>query len=224
MERVKVCTLSQSGFVGMVLLFLLLTFVFARHAHAQPGDCPGYGTGYGMMGYGGPGMMGGGYGMGPGMMGGGGGGGWGMGPGMMGPGGGYGPGMMGGGYGAGPGMMGGNGYGPLAALNLTGDQREKIAKINSDQRKRQWDTMGKLIDEQEQLNELYASDNPDTKKIGAVYGNIAKLQQQMAEARLDGWNRVQGVLTKEQKDQLNQWRRGGAGPGSGGPGPGRMMR
>ena len=80
-----------------------------------------------------------GYGMGPGMMGGYGGGygpGYGMGPGMMG---GYGP-----GYGMGSGMMGGcGGYG-YNALNLTDAQRDKIAKIQQETQRSQWEVMSKM--------------------------------------------------------------------------------
>lgn len=198
-------------------LLVLLSLGFAGRVAADP-ECPGYGAGPGpgAMGYGG--MMGGGYG--PGM----------SGPGMMGGGYGMGQGMMGGGAGMGPGMMGFTGGGPgmtdgpFASLDLTNEQRDKLAKIRSDQRKRQWDTMGKMMDEQERLNELYATDTPDPKQVGAVYGNIGKLQQQMAESRAEAWNRMQSVLTPEQKEQFKQSRRGGPpsrGPGPGGPlGPG----
>ncbi|MBI3056139.1 MAG: hypothetical protein HYY77_19175, partial [Betaproteobacteria bacterium] len=75
---------------------------------------------------------------------------YGMGPGMMG--GMMGAGMMGGhgaGYGMGPGMMGG--YGPEADLNLTAEQRGKIAKIRDDARRKQWDLMGKMHDERSQM-------------------------------------------------------------------------
>ena len=57
---------------------------------------------------------------------------------------GMGPGMMGGGYGAGygmgPGMMG---YGWRADLNLTSEQRGKIAKIENDVRRKHWELMGR---------------------------------------------------------------------------------
>jgi len=111
---------------------------FAQSGTDYPPMMGGYGPGYGM----GPGMMGGygpgygrgygpGYGMGPGMMGG-----YGMGPGMMG---GYGP-----GYGMGPGMMGGcGGYG-YNALNLTDAQRDKIAKIQQETQRSQWEVMSKM--------------------------------------------------------------------------------
>ncbi len=81
-----------------------------------PGMMGGYGQGYGP-----------GYGMGPGMMGGM------MGPGMMG-------GMMGGfGQGMGPGMMWGYG-----ALDLTDEQRARIAEIQQDVSRKQWELMGKV--------------------------------------------------------------------------------
>jgi len=152
----------------------------------------------------GPGMMGGygGYGMGPGMMGGGYGG-------MMGPG------MIGGGYGH-MGMMGGYGMG---MLDLTADQQAKINKIFDDKRKQHWAIMGKMMEEQNKLRDLSNVDKPDPKKIGAVYAEIAKLQQQMIESHVQATNQMQDILTKEQRDQLRQWHRGGRGTGEGPRGP-----
>lgn len=174
--------------------------------------------GPGMGGMMGPGM---GMGMGGGM----------MGPGMMGPGMGMGPGMMGGmGMGWGPGM--GMGMGPLAMLDLTDDQRKQIARIQEDVRKRHWNTLGKIHEEQARLGELYAAEKPDAKQIGQAYGSIAKLQQEIVEASVQAQNQILDVLTKEQREQLAQWRRGmargymggrGYGPGRG-MGPGMMYR
>ena len=170
------------------------------------GYCPYQDMGPGMMGggYGHMGMMGGGYGgmMGPGMMGGGYGG-------MMGPG------MMGGGYGH-MGMMGGYGMG---MLDLTADQQAKINKIFDDKRKQHWAIMGKMMEEQNKLRDLSNVDKPDPKKIGAVYAEIAKLQQQMIESHVQATNQMQDILTKEQRDQLRQWHRGGRGTGEGPRGP-----
>lgn len=164
--------------------------------YMQPGRM-GYGGGMGMMGGGMMDMM----------MGGGPGGGMGM-MGMGGPG----MGMMGGG------MMGG-GMGPVWMLDLSDEQRGKIEKIHDDLRRKNWDTYGKIMDEQSRLRDLYSGETVDAKKVGAVYGGISKLQQQVIEAGVEAHNRVQAVLTKEQKEQLRQWRRGGMG-GRGMMGPG----
>lgn len=175
----------------------------------QPGQM-GYG-GYGMGPGGGMGMMGGGPGGGMGMMGGGG---------MMGGMGMGGPGM---------GMMGG--MGPVWMLDLSDEQRGKIEKIQDDTRRKNWDTYGKIMDEQAKLRDLYSGETVDPKKVGAVYAGIAKLQQQVIESSVEAHNRVQAVLTKEQKEQLKQWSRGGMGGrgmmgpgGRGGYGPGNMQR
>ena len=203
-----------SKLVGMTFAAALVAT--AATAWAQDADeYGGYGP-YGM----GPGMMWGGGGYGPGMMGGYGG--YGMGPGMMGGyGGGYGmgPGMMGGGYGGygmGPGMMG---YGALNGLDLSDEQRSKIDKIFDAERKQHWAIMGQMMEEQSKLRDLYSIDEPDPKKVGAVYGQIAKMRQQMLETHVQASNQVQQVLTKEQRDQLRQWNRGGWGPR--GPAAGR---
>lgn len=203
---------------------------------------PGYGMGPGMMGGYGPGygMMGGygGYGMGPGMMGG-----YGSGYGMMGGYGGYGmgPGMMGGGYGMGPGMMGMMGpgmmmgYGGFYGLDLSDAQRAKINKILDGERRQHWAVMGGMMDAQSKLRDLYDATPLDPKKIGAVYGEIAKMQQQLIVSQVEAQNRIWNILTKEQREELRHWNRGewgwgprgsAVGPGPRGPGngPGGMMR
>ena len=141
--------------------------------------------GYGMMG---PGMMGGGYGQG--MMGG-----YGMGHGMMG---GYGHGA-----GMGPGMMmGGYGMGPLSQLNLTKEQQEKISRIQNDARKKNWDTMGKMMDEQYKLRELYSADKRDTQAISNQYNKVSELHRQIMENSLDTQSKIEALLTKEQKEKI----------------------
>jgi Spy/CpxP family protein refolding chaperone len=176
-------------------VFCMATPVLAEDAD----DAPPYGHGWM-----GPGMMGG-YGHGYGMMGG-----QGMGPGMM------------GGYGGGHDMMGGYGIGPYAMLNLSDDQRSKINKIHDAERKQHWAIMGKMMDKQNAQRDLLAQSEPDPKKVGAVYAEIAKLRQQMLETHVQANNDMQKVLTKEQREQMQQWRRGMWG-GQGGAGSRGMM-
>ena len=136
------------------------------------------------------------YGMGPGMMGGYGSGygsGHGMGPGMMG---------YGSGYGMGPGMM--DGYASRADLNLTAEQRSKIAKIQNDVRRKHWDLMGKMQDEQAQMNEQYYSDQRDDAPLSKSYRNMSELRQQMFDLSLSARRQIDAVLTQEQRDKLKR--------------------
>jgi len=119
----------------------------------------------------------------------------------------------------GPGMM--MGYGALYGLDLSDEQRAKIDKIFDAERKQHWGIMGQMLEEQNKLRDLYNADEPDPKKVGAVYGQIAKLRQQMLETHVQASNQMQQVLTKEQRDQLRQWNRGGWGWGPRGPAGGR---
>ena len=174
----------------------------------EPDDVEGYRQ-WGM----GPGMMGGygRWGMGPGMTGGYGG--WGTGPGMMGGYGrwGMGPGVMGGygGWGMGLGMLRGYGMGPLWNLDLSGDQRAKIEKIADDLRRKHWAIMGQVMEEESKLRDLYATEQPDPKKVGEAYARIAKLRQEMLEAHVKANNDAEALLTKDQRAQLARWQRGG---------------
>jgi len=161
--------------------------------HMAPGMMGGYGPGYGM----GPGMMGGygpGYGMGPGMMGGYGPG-YGMGPGMMG---GYSPGMMGG-------MMG-PGYGVLGQLNLTPEQWDKVNAIYQQLAKKQWELTGKIREDAFKLRELMMSEKRDRTAINNQYKKLQDVRQQRFQAQIDAQDKVDGVLTGEQKEQLRRFR------------------
>lgn len=155
----------------------------------SPRGAYGYGMGPGMMG-GGSGMMGG-YGMGHGMMGG-----YGMGPGMMG---GYGM-----GHGMGHGMMGGFGSG--VDLNLSAEQRSKIARIQEDVRRKHWDMMGKMQEEQLQMNEQYSSDTRDDAMLSKNHRKMLDLRQQMFDLSLSAQRQIDAVLTKEQHDKLKRGR------------------
>jgi len=127
--------------------------------------------------------------------------------------GGYGYGMMGGGYGSrggmmgdgyGPGMMMGGGgcYGIERTLNLTPDQQKTISKIREDKRKSHWEIMGKMHEEQYKLRDLYNADKTDAKAISAQYKKIQGMQQQMMESGLETHNKIQDLLTNEQKEKL----------------------
>ena len=127
----------------------------------------------------------------------------------------YGPGYgmgYGMGYSMGPGMMYGNGRGYGAgsgfALDLTDEQRAKIDKIQQDTASKQWDLMAKLQDEQVRLNQLYYSDKRDSAAVSKSFQTISGLRQQMFDNSLAARKQMDGVLTKEQREQL---RSGGFG-------------
>lgn len=147
-----------------------------------------YGHGYGMMG-----GYGSGYGQGSG---------YNMGPGMMG---GYGRGYgQGSDYGMGPGMMGD--YGPQSNLNLSAEQRGKIAKIQDDARRKQWELMGKMQDEQAHMNEEYYSDKRDDDRLSKDYRKMSELRHQMFDLSLSTQKQTDAVLTTEQHGK--SWRNG----------------
>ncbi len=109
----------------------------------------------------------------------------------------------GGGMMMGPGMMGGV-YGEL---DLSKEQRDQIAKIRSETRRKHWELMGKMHDEQDKLAAQLAADTPDSAAIGKQYQRIQELQRQMLESSIDARNRMQAVLTEEQKGKLRELRR-----------------
>jgi Spy/CpxP family protein refolding chaperone len=138
-----------------------------------------------------------------------------MGPGMMGgygPGYGMGPGMMGGygpGYGMGPGMMG---WGNYRGLNLSEDQKSKITQIQKEVRTKQWAVMGEMMDAQDKLQELYDTDKQDSAAINKQYKVIEDLRRRMVDNSVDAHNRINSILTKEQREKAREWGGRGYGP------------
>ncbi len=206
MNRKTITALTLVGFVALGLGGLPLISQAQDDDHMaghgvtskKQGQAPGYGMGHGVTGkkqgqapgYG----MGHGYSRGYGM---GGSGMMGMGGGMMG-----GHGIMG----SGMGMMGGMDMSAIRMLDLTDQQRARINKIQDSLRKKNWNTMGKIMDEKAKLRDLYAADKRDPKRIGAVYGRIFDLKRRMIEAAITAKNEQEAILTKQQRKQLKQWR------------------
>lgn len=114
----------------------------------------------------------------------------------------------------GPGMMWG--YGPggawgLGALNLTDAQRARIADIQRETSRKQWELMGRVHEQQYQLQEQYASGPLDDDAARKAYAAMADAHKQMFDIQLDARKKIDAVLTKEQREQLRE------GPGWGVP-------
>lgn len=147
-----------------------------------PGMMEGYGRGYGM-GPGGPG------GWGPGMM---------MGPGMMGHG------MMGHGFMGGP-MMGAGGGRALWSLDLDESQRKEVLKLQDEQRRKHWELMGRMHDEMAKLRDAWLTEGKrDRAALSAAHKQMGELRQQAFEASLDAADRLDQILTAEQREQLRR--------------------
>ena len=162
-------------------------------AYAQGPGGPGKGSGYGPgAGYGSGQGYGYGYGPGPG-----------YGSGMMGdwggPGWGYGP------RGGGPGYGAGQGGGAIWALNLSDEQREKVLRVQEENRRKNWDTMGQLRSEQFKLRQMLYTDKLDANAIAEQQKKVDDLRRQMFKSRIEAHNQIAALLTKEQQQQFRQF-------------------
>lgn len=119
----------------------------------------------------------------------------GMGPGMMGPG------MMG------PGTMGG--YGD-PGIDLSDEQRAKIADIRREAARKQWELMGRLHEQQFHMHDFFGPGKVDESAARKAYDQMAAAHKQMFETTLEARQRVNAVLTDEQRKQLERAGRGSA--------------
>ncbi len=109
----------------------------------------------------------------------------------------------------GPGMMG---WGNFRELNLSQDQKTKITQIRHEMRTKQWSVMGEMMDAQDKLQELYEADKQDSAAINKQYKVIEDLRSQMVDNSVDAHNRINSILTKEQRGKAREWDGHGYGP------------
>ena len=105
----------------------------------------------------------------------------------------------------GPGIMG---MQMFAALDLTDQQRAKIARIFEDARRKNWDAMGKVMDERATLRDLYNAPTHDAAAIGRQTVKIAELRRPIIETMVVAHDQVEALLTTEQKARLRSFHRG----------------
>ena len=129
-----------------------------------------------------------------------------MGPGMMGPGTTMGPGMMGPGTMhhemMGSGMMrSGPGFGrnALRALNLSDEQRDRIARIMEETRRASWNVLGELMSERFALRDLYRADKMNIDAVLEQQRKVDDLNRQLLKTRLEAHGRIQAMLSPEQQ-------------------------
>lgn len=116
----------------------------------------------------------------------------------------------------GMGMMGSSPM--MGGMGLSSEQQTQVQRVHRDLRRQNWENMGRLMEAQEDLQELLAADSPDASAIGEAYARIAELKRPMIEARIKAMNEVRGLLTDEQREQMR------SGPhGMGERRPGGMM-
>ena len=127
----------------------------------------------------------------------------------------------------------------LEQLNLTGSQKAKVEKLQSEHFKAISPLREKIFNKSFELRQLWLDANPDKNKISAAQRELRSLRDQMQDISMELRLNINNVLTPEQKEKLlnSGWGRGhgfgqrGAmrhhgeyGPGQGaGMGPGLGM-
>lgn len=105
-------------------------------------------------------------------------------------------------------MMGSPRMNEVMSLDLNDEQRSKINKLSDELKHNNWATKGLIMDESAKLRDLYAADKRDPSAIGKEYQKIFDLQRQMIEATITTQNRIEELLTPDQRAQLKKMHSG----------------
>jgi Spy/CpxP family protein refolding chaperone len=90
----------------------------------------------------------------------------------------------------------------VMALDLSDEQRAKINKLSDELKHNNWVAMGLVMDESAKLRDLYAADKRDPSAIGKEYQKIFDSERRKIESMIDTQNRIEDLLTPEQRVQL----------------------
>lgn len=92
------------------------------------------------------------------------------------------------------------------ALDLSQEQQSKINKLSDDLKHNNWATQGLINDETAKLRDLYEADKRDPAAIGKEYQKVFDLKRQMIETYLETQNRIEDILTPEQRAKMQEMR------------------
>jgi Spy/CpxP family protein refolding chaperone len=81
----------------------------------------------------------------------------------------------------------------------------KIAAIQEENRRKNWDTMGQMRSEQFKLRQMYNADKVDPTAVADQQKKVDELRRQMLKSRLEAHNQVAAILTPEQRKQFRQY-------------------
>lgn len=96
---------------------------------------------------------------------------------------------------------------PLSMLQLSQEQMKQLADIGNAARDQSMAMMKNMGEAAQKLPNLMSSSAPDPKAIGAIYGKMFDIQQQMIEAAIATYNKQLTVLTKEQREKWEAMRK-----------------
>jgi len=94
----------------------------------------------------------------------------------------------------------------LGTLALGKDQQSKINQLSDELKHNNWATQGLINDETAKLRDLYEADKRDPAAIGKEYQKVFDLKRQMIETYLDTQNRIEEILTPEQRAKMKEAR------------------
>jgi Spy/CpxP family protein refolding chaperone len=109
-----------------------------------------------------------------------------------------------------PGSMMSDGYmmpglDAMQGLDLTPDQQARIDAVQSTADTKRRNLLDSLGAENEKLNTLLSGESRDTDALTQQYARCAQLRRQIFELGLDERQKIDAVLTDDQRKQWRQW-------------------
>lgn len=103
----------------------------------------------------------------------------------------------------------------LKSVNLNKQQRTDTRAIVRTLRKKHWQAMEKNMDLSDELTDLYSERPRNATTIAAVYDKLFAQKKQMITEMIEARNKIESLLSEEQRKELDSTQHWGMGHGMG---------
>lgn len=90
----------------------------------------------------------------------------------------------------------------VSMIDLDREQQKQLRKIQRELDKQRWTIMGQIMEEKNNLSDLYDTETRDPAAIDQGYGRIFDLKRKLIEANVVAGNQAWKLLNDEQRKQL----------------------
>jgi len=95
----------------------------------------------------------------------------------------------------------------IRGFDLSEDQQERVGALEEQIREKRWSLFESLRAESQKLNALLLGDRIDPGALSEQYARCAQLRRQIFELGLEERQKIDEVLTDEQRAELRRWQR-----------------
>ena len=96
-------------------------------------------------------------------------------------------------------------FGPRSRLNLTAEQKEKIANLRLTFKEKTLELRSQLARKRLEIQKLLLEESPDLTGVYGLVDEMASIQAEIQKKAIEFWLKLKSLVIREQLDKLPGW-------------------